>query len=81
MRLKLETGALTLDDLQKKIAWAIFRPSVLTELDEMPHERGFDHPAAESYAASDRAAGFVKHCEVNDRKKARAALMKQTSKA
>lgn len=73
----LEAGVLTRDDLRQEIDLGYFRPSLLLELDEMPHERAFDRAAAERYAAVDREAGFVKHREVNERKKARAALMRR----
>jgi hypothetical protein len=49
----------------------------MTELAEMPHEAGFNPEAASRYAQSDRASGFVKHAEVNARKKARAEAVKR----
>lgn len=75
--LMLETGALAWRDLQREIELGYFRPSLVSELEEMPHEDGFDEAAARRYDAIDRAAGFVKHAEVYARKKARAAAMRR----
>lgn len=75
--LMLETSALMRSDLEREIALGYFRPSILNEIDEMPHERAFDAAAAARYAAIDREAGFVKHAEVYARKKARAEAVKQ----
>jgi lipopolysaccharide biosynthesis glycosyltransferase len=77
--LMLETGALTWATLETEIALGYFRPSLVTELREMPHERGFDTGAADRYAASDKQAGFVQHREVYDRKRARAKAIKQSA--
>lgn len=75
--LMIETGALRWDDVRLEIELGYFRPSLIDELKEMPHERGFNREAAQRYAALDKAAGFVKHAEVNARKLARAAAIKQ----
>ena len=74
--LMVETGLLTLGDLEREVELGYFRPSLMTELAEMPHEAGFNPQAASRYTQSDRAAGFVKHAEVNARKKARAEAVK-----
>ncbi len=75
--LMLETGALNWSTLETEIGLGYFRPSLVTELKEMPHERGFDAAAAERYAAMDQRAGFVQHREVYERKRARAKAIKQ----
>jgi lipopolysaccharide biosynthesis glycosyltransferase len=75
--LMLETGALTWAALETEIKLGYFRPSLVTELREMPHERGFDAAAAERYAEMDQRAGFVQHREVYERKRARAKAIKQ----
>jgi lipopolysaccharide biosynthesis glycosyltransferase len=74
--LMLEIGALTWEDVRTEITLGYFRPSLEQELREMPHARGFDQGASERYAAIDKAAGFVKHKEVNARKLERAAAVK-----
>jgi len=80
VRLMLETGALSLEQLHQEIALGYFRPSILDEIAEMPHERGFDRAAADRYTTKDRASGFTKHAEVNSRKAARAAALKVQEK-
>jgi lipopolysaccharide biosynthesis glycosyltransferase len=75
--LMLETDALGWRDLKREIELGYFRPSLLTELEEMPHEAGFDQAAAKRYEAADNQAGFVKHAEVYARKRARAAAINQ----
>ena len=72
--LMLETGALGWRDIQHEIGLGYFRPSLVNELEEMPHEAGFDDRAAKRYAAIDQAAGFVKHAEVYMRKRLRAKM-------
>lgn len=79
--LMLETGALTWENVRREVELGYFRPSMIDELQEMPHERGFDNASADRYAAADAAAGFVKHAEVNARKKARAAAVKALSRS
>ena len=74
--LMLETGALSWREIQKEISLGYFRPSMIDELREMPHERRFDTAAAERYAVMDKRAGFVRHAEVNARKVARQAAIK-----
>jgi lipopolysaccharide biosynthesis glycosyltransferase len=81
VRLMLSTGALSRSDLQREIDLGYFRPSLLSELDEAPHARGWDAAAAARYAESDRKAGFVKHAEVYRRKKMRAEAIRQMEKA
>ena len=75
--LMLETGALTWATLETEIGLGYFRPSLINELREMPHERGFDAAAAGRYAELDQKAGFVQHREVYERKRARAQAIKQ----
>ena len=75
--LMVETGLLTKGDLEREVELGYFRPSLMTELAEMPHEAGFDPQAASRYAQIDRASGFVKHAEVNARKKARAEAVRR----
>ena len=74
--LMLETGALNWATLETEIGLGYFRPSLATELSEMPHERAFDAVAAERYAEMDQRAGFVQHSEVYERKRARAKAIK-----
>lgn len=78
--LMLETGTLGWRDLHNEIELGYFRPSLVQELQEMPHEAEFDEDAARRYAAIDRKAGFVKHAEVYARKKARAEAIAQASR-
>ena len=73
----VETGLLTKGDLEREVELGYFRPSLMTELAEMPHEAGFNPQAASRYAQIDRASGFVKHAEVNARKKARDEAVKR----
>lgn len=72
VRLMLANGSLTPGNLRREIDLGHFRPSLLAELDEMPHLTGWDAEAARRYEAIDKAAGYVKHAEVYRRKKARA---------
>jgi hypothetical protein len=73
--LMLETGGLTWRDVHREIELGYFRPSLVDELNDMPHEAGFDETAARRYAAADREAGYVKHAEVYARKKLRAVAL------
>ncbi len=75
--LMIETGLLTPGDLEREVELGYFRPSLMQELTEMPHEAGFDPAAAARYGQIDRSAAFVKHAEVNARKKARAEAIKR----
>jgi hypothetical protein len=72
VRTMLRNGVLTPANLQREIDLGYFRPSLLDELEEMPHARGWNQDAARRYDAIDRKAGFEKHGEVYARKKARA---------
>jgi len=75
--LMLETGALAKADIQTEIDLGYFRPSLMLELEEMPHERGYDREAASRYGTFDREANFIKHAEVYARKKTRAEAIKK----
>jgi hypothetical protein len=77
VRLMLDTGALTQTELRTEIDLGYFRPSLLAELNEMPHRRGWDEERAAAYAAFDERAGFVRHAEVYRRKKMRAEAIKR----
>jgi hypothetical protein len=77
VRLMLDTGVLGRSDLQTEIDLGYFRPSLLLELEEMPHARSWSAEAADRYAAIDQRAGFVRHAEVYRRKKMRAEAIKR----
>ena len=77
VRLMLDTGALTRSDLKTEIELGYFRPSLLNELQEMPHRPGWNAEAAARYASIDQRAGFVRHAEVYRRKKMRAEAIKR----
>jgi hypothetical protein len=77
VRLMLDTGALTLTELKTEIDLGYFRPSLLVELEEMPHRRGWNAARAQAYAEMDDKAGFVRHAEVYRRKKMRAEAIKR----
>ena len=77
VRLMLETGALGWADLQTEINQTYFRPSLLNELEEMPHRTGWNEAAAARYVEIDRRAGFVRHAEVYKRKKQRAEAVRR----
>ena len=77
VRLMLETGALGWSDLQTEIQAGYFRPSLLNEIEEMPHEAGWNEAVALQYAEMDRRAGFVRHAEVYRRKKQRNDAIKR----
>ena len=77
VRLMLETGALGWSDLQTEIQAGYFRPSLLKEIEEMPHQAGWSDEAALRYAEIDRRAGFVRHAEVYRRKKQRTEAIKR----
>ena len=73
----LDTGALTGTELKTEIDLGYFRPSLLAELEEMPHRRGWNAGRARAYALMDDKAGFVRHAEVYRRKKLRAEAVKR----
>jgi hypothetical protein len=77
VRLMLGTGALTTTELKTEIDLGYFRPSLLAELEEAPHRRGWDEARAQAYVAMDERAGFVRHAEVYRRKKLRAEAIKR----
>ena len=77
VRLMLGTGALTQTELRTEIDLGYFRPSLLAEIQEAPHRRGWDAGRAAAYAAMDERAGFVRHAEVYRRKKMRAEAIKR----
>ena len=77
VRLMMDTGALTPTELQTEIDLGYFRPSLLAELKEAPHRRGWNAERAQAYAAMDERAGFVRHAEVYRRKKMRAEAIKR----
>ena len=81
VRLMLEAGALTGSELRTEIELGYFRPSLLAELEEMPHGRGWNAQAAERYAAIDQRAGFVRHAEVYRRKRMRSEAIKRLAAA
>ena len=81
VRLMLETGALTMSEVSAEIELGYFRPSLLAELEEMPHAAGWSAEAASRYAAIDARAGFVRHAEVYRRKKLRAEAIKRLQAA
>jgi lipopolysaccharide biosynthesis glycosyltransferase len=81
VRLMLSTGALGWADLRTEIDLGYFRPSLLHELEEMPHARGWDEGAARRYQAMDDRAGFVRHAEVYRRKKMRAEAVRRYERA
>ena len=77
VRLMLDTGALTATELRTEIELGYFRPSLMVELEEMPHRSAWRQERAEAYAAMDERAGFVRHAEVYRRKKMRAEAIKR----
>ena len=77
VRLMLLTGALHRPDLQREVELGYFRPSLMDEIDEAPHLRGWDADAAIRYCERDQAAGFVRHAEVYRRKRLRADAVRQ----
>ncbi len=80
VRLMLETAALGWSDIQGEIDLGYFRPSLIQEIEEMPHAGGWNAAAAERYAEIDRRSGFVKHAEVYRRKRQRAEALKRFEK-
>ena len=77
VRLMLATGALGGGDLRTEVELGYFRPSLLLEVEEMPHRSGWNAGAAARYADMDRRAGFVRHAEVYRRKKRRAEAVRR----
>ena len=77
VRLMVQKGALTLEQLRGEIELGYFRPSLLAELEEDPHRDGWRQAAADRYADIDRRAGFVKHAEVHQRRRTRAEAVKR----
>jgi lipopolysaccharide biosynthesis glycosyltransferase len=81
VRLMLDTAVLTVSDLTTEIELGYFRPSLLAELEEMPHRRGWNAEASERYSAIDQRSGFVRHAEVYRRKKMRNEAIKRLQAA
>jgi lipopolysaccharide biosynthesis glycosyltransferase len=81
VRLMLAAGELVRADLEREIELGYFRPSLIRELDESPHARGWNEAAARRYAEQDRKAGFVKHADVYRRKRLRAQATKRFAAA
>lgn len=79
VRLMLETGALGWRDIRHEIERGYFRPSLVDELQDMPHERGYDAEAVRRYNEADKRAGFTKHEEAYRRKQARAEAIKRAA--
>jgi hypothetical protein len=77
VRLMLRSGALTAAELRTEVELGYFRPSLLNELEEMPHASGRNAEAAARYADIDQKAGFVRHAEVYRRKRLRAEAVKR----
>ena len=77
VKLMLAKGALSWANLRREVNLGYFRPSLLDELKEMPHVGGWNPDAARRYDAIDKAAGYVKHAEVYQRKNARAEQVKR----
>ena len=77
LRLMLASGVLGRSDVRQEIELGYFRPSLLDEIDAVPHASGWNEDAAAGYAEKDRAAGFVRHAEVYRRKRLRAEAVKQ----
>ena len=69
----LAAGALTLDDIREEVARGYFRPSFLAELDAPRLEALPDTAALERYRAIDAEAGYVRHAEVSEQQRRRAA--------
>jgi hypothetical protein len=81
VRLMLEAGALTGREIRAEVELGYFRPSLLVELEEMPHAGGWDARAAARYAEMDKRAGFVRHAEVYRRKRMRAEAIRRLEAA
>ncbi len=77
VRLMLANGALRMSDIEQEIALGYVRPSLLREIDEAPHDGGWNDAAANRYIEFDRRAGFVKHAEVHQRRRQRAEAVKR----
>ena len=76
VRLMLAEGALASSDIETEIELGYFRPSLLRELEEAPHESGWNEAAANRYLEIDRSAGFVMHAAVHERRKRREEAIK-----
>jgi lipopolysaccharide biosynthesis glycosyltransferase len=77
VRLMLRTQALGWSEIQGEIDLGYFRPSLVLEIEEMPHAQGWNEAAAQRYHAIDQKAGFVRHAEVYRRKRLRAEAVKR----
>lgn len=80
LRLMIENQTLARSDVHREIELGHFRPSLMRELEDMPHDAGWDDGAAGRYREIDRKAGFVKHAEVYRRKKLRTDAIKRLQK-
>jgi len=76
VRLMLDAGVMSWRALEREIDLGYFRPSLVHEVRDIPVLKTWNEEAAGRYAAIDAQAGFVKHREVYERKRARAAAVK-----
>lgn len=78
VRLMLENGALSPDELEAEVRAGYFRPSLLAEIEDAG--AGPAGPATSEqvarYAAIDAEAGYVKHAAVNEANRARIAAVR-----
>ncbi len=81
VRLMLDTGALSWGALEQEVELGYFRPSLIHEVRDIPELKVWNAEAARRYAEIDARAGFVKHREVYERKKTRAAAVKAYEKS
>jgi lipopolysaccharide biosynthesis glycosyltransferase len=81
VREMLDYGVLSWRSLEREVELGYFRPSLIHEIREIPELKVWNEEAARRYAAIDAQAGFVKHREVYERKRARAAAVKAYERA
>ena len=80
VRRMLDEQGLSWGALKKEIDLGYFRPSLIDELNDADALESWSEERSRRLAAIDTRAGFVKHAEVNARKKARTAAIKAYEK-
>ncbi len=78
VRLMLENGAVSWNEIEGEVSLGYFRPSLLEEIKDAGAEpvKPISPQQVERYDAIDKAAGFIKHKVVYEAKQARAAAVK-----
>jgi hypothetical protein len=73
----LDSGAMSMSEIEREITLGYFRPSLIPELESADAAGRVAPTQIRRFLEHDRAAGYVKHREVYEAKKAREAAIKR----